>query len=251
MTNSNAMMSHPTGDPENSSMQRPEAQSHGSSEPGAGKKQYKPLLIMLCLFSLPYFISWYYLFSDDPIIEVGTNNKGLLVSPMRPIDELAFQSKIAQFKGIDDSAPQDKAVVLTNTEERSSGTMSWRDKWTMVTVIEGTCGDNCRKTLFHMGQIRKAMGVNRDKVHRVALLTNSIDESRLNKLLSDYTGTEFVLAPQSNIDRLLTQLSGITPTLANGIYLIDPKANYMMAYAADMPAKYLLDDMERLFKVNK
>jgi hypothetical protein len=205
---------------------------------------------MLLLFALPYVISWYYLFSDEPVIAISPSNKGVLISPMRALDDLRFDYLMGQYQASSESADEQ------GSEDRiiDSGTTSvsqWQNHWTMVTVIDSTCEDVCKKTLFDMGQVRRAMGVGRDQVKRVALVTDTAQMEVVRQRASEFPGTMFVMSPRTSVDRLLSQLGGAMPSMTHGVFLIDPLGNFMMAYTPDMPAKFLLDDLERLFKVNK
>lgn len=220
-------------------------------------RNIKPVVIMLLLFALPYLISWYYMYSDEPIIEISPSNKGLLVSPMRLLDDLPLEftsSSYAELPSQNEVSISGQAAVSDGSFTAQPGTATtadWKGSWTMVTVIDSACEVPCQKALFTIGQVRRAMGVGRDRVNRVAIVTDSLSMATVDQRAKDYPGTEFVVAPRTSIDRLLSQFSGVVPLLTNGIFLIDPQGYFMMAYSADMPAKYLLDDMERLFKVNK
>lgn len=208
----------------------------------------KPVLIMLLLFALPYVISWYYLFSDEPVIEISPSNKGVLISPMRALDNLGFDYLVSQYQQGGESADEETAAII---ESGSTTVSQWQGSWTMVTVIDSACEDACQKTLFNMGQVRRAMGVGRDQVKRVALVTDTAQVDTIRQRVTEYPGTLFMMSPRTSVDRLLSQLGGAMPSMTHGVFLVDPFGNFMMAYTPEMPAKYLLDDLERLFKVNK
>ncbi len=188
------------------------------------KKNGRILLIMLVLFGAPYLVAWYFFFSGTSLDVGNSSNKGNLVSPIRPLAEVAYQLHDGTQLEVDDL----------------------KAHWLMISVAAG-CDELCEQSLIIMQQSRRAQAVNRRHIKRLLVLTAG--QERAGELAEQYEGTLVITGSEMAVERLTASLAGLEEQHQGSIYLVDPKLNIMMSYNAGMPRDSLLKDMERLFKV--
>jgi cytochrome oxidase Cu insertion factor (SCO1/SenC/PrrC family) len=134
---------------------------------------------------------------------------------------------------------------LTTVDGKPFALEQLRGKWILVHADSGACGEQCRKLIYYMRQVRTAAGKEMDRVERVWLLTD--DRSLDTEWLKDYPGMHVVRAAGSAV---LTQLEPQQERTAH-IFLIDPLGHLMMRFPADPDPKRMLKDLERLLKVSR
>jgi hypothetical protein len=179
---------------------------------------------MLVLFGAPYLVAWYFFFSGTSL-EVGNpSNKGNLVSPIRPLPDMAYQL-------------HDGSLLAVDTLQ---------DHWLMISVAAG-CDELCEQALIIMQQSRRAQAVNRRHIQRLLVLTAG--QERAQELADLYQGTLVITGDVAAVEHLTATFAGLEKQLQGSIYLVDPRLNVMMSYNAELPRNSLLKDMERLFKV--
>ncbi|OUS30633.1 hypothetical protein A9Q99_05460 [Gammaproteobacteria bacterium 45_16_T64] len=192
------------------------------------KRIINPLFAMILLFGLPYILSWYFLYSGDPIAFEQPNNNGELVSPIIPLSEYA----------------------LTQTNGASLLPSDLAGNWSLVTVTSA-CEKSCEENLFNLRQTRKALGVNR-KVIKPILILNTL--SAIEPLTIDLAN-EFpqlaIVAPSKDAEKITRMFANLTPEIDNSVFMVDPFGNIMMFYPAGFEQKGLLKDLQRLLKVYK
>jgi hypothetical protein len=123
--------------------------------------------------------------------------------------------------------------------------VSLQRKWTMLYVQRGTCEEQCFKRLYDTRQVRTALDREMDRVQRV--------------LIADADCCDLKLLRETHADLVVvTRTAAIEPLLkllpepdSRRLYLVDPLGNVMMFYAADAPAKGLLEDMKRLLRLSQ
>jgi len=189
------------------------------------KRSIKPVILMFVLFGAPYLFSWYFFFSGDTISISSPTNKGILISPIKPLSQ----------------------VQLPLLNGGQLDTADFAGYWTMMMVTD-SCQQTCSEVLFTMQQSRKAMAVKRKFIKRVLIVNNVLDAQTVDAA-SQFEGTQVVAGPANSLDRILDDLKDLAPKIENTIFLVDPKLNLMMAYTDDMPGTFLLKDLERLFKI--
>lgn len=193
------------------------------------RKSYTTLWVMIILFALPYIAAVYFYNNSDEL-DLAQNNYGTIVSPVKAIEPLDMETldttnfSIADLKG----------------------------KWIFVTIGSSLCEEHCQKNMYKIRQIRKAVAQERSRVERVFLLTDSQDINGFKVKISDYQGM-YVIKPSEDkaYDDFIKTFSMPGQQINNGIYIIDPLGNFMMAYPEDADAAKILDDIRRLLKISK
>jgi len=117
-------------------------------------------------------------------------------------------------------------------------------------LAASNCDRVCLNNLYAMKQVRRALGVDRDKVFRMMLLTDTEHTESLMKSLDDFYGMDVVTTSAENLQKLQSTLQMGDESLNNALFLFDPYGNYMMYYAPSTHPKLVLKDMQLLLKVN-
>jgi hypothetical protein len=122
---------------------------------------------------------------------------------------------------------------------------SWQHRWTMLYVQRGPCDERCLKRLYDMRQVRTALDRDMDRVQRVFVAdSDCCDQQKLRE-----THPDLITVPRG---AAVGPLLGLLPEPdSQRIYLVDPLGNAMMFYAADAPAKGMLEDMKRLLRLSQ
>jgi hypothetical protein len=122
--------------------------------------------------------------------------------------------------------------------------------WTLLTVADSRCSKTCETNLYHMRQIRLAMGEERKRILRVMILNGITSAAALADRLDPYAGTIVVTGPSVALEQLMTLLdTGDDVPATDRVFLIDPLGNLMMAYPPAPLAQDMVKDLERLLEV--
>ena len=185
-----------------------------------------PFWALLLVTGLPFIAALVLIYNPD-LIDLKTRNHGQLVQPTRTLP----------------------VTQLDTLEGPSLDTASLRNHWTLLMVGDTACDDACQKNLFHLRQIRLAMGEDRARVLRVMLLTDTGDTTALREKLAPFAGTQVVTGPEPDRRQLLDLLKVDDKPLAGRIYTIDPQGQLILAYAPNPAWKDVLEDLQQLLKV--
>ena len=106
-----------------------------------------------------------------------------------------------------------------------------------------------------MRQVRLALSHRMDRVQRVLLLENA--EQVAAELLDEHPGLRVLQGDADQYQQMVEKINlaldqsegGLQP--GDAIYLIDPFANLMMRFPADLPPKKMLKDIKHLLKVSR
>jgi hypothetical protein len=122
---------------------------------------------------------------------------------------------------------------------------SLQRKWTMLYVQRGSCEALCLKRLYDMRQVRTALDRDMERVQRVLIADpDCCDMQKLHEMHPD-----LLTVPRGEAVEPLVKL--LPEPDSQRIYLVDPLGNVMMFYAADTPAKGLLEDIKRLLRLSQ
>jgi len=187
-------------------------------------RQQKTLLITALVFAAPLLLA-ILLFVKPDLVQLGTKNNGVLITPARPLDALSISVT---------GHPGDKSLL--------------EGKWTWTTFIEGSCDPACAEQLYKSRQVRLALGKDMDKGQRllVQIGTPAALDSRLLEAHPD-----LIIARTEQDAAWLTQfhLDGNSVETDN-IYLVDPLGNLMMYYPPGIEGPKILKDIQRLVRVS-
>ena len=193
------------------------------------KRNLTPFWILLAVCGLPYLFSWIYFANVDRLPEADTTNRGELIEPLRPVDNLSL-------------AMLDGSIFDTN---------QLKGNWTLMTAGPSQCDESCLKNVYYMRQVRRLMGEERKRIRRLFVLTDADQAETFKTKVAPYGAMDIVAPEGGDNSRLVKQLvvNGVTPD--NRIYIIDPMANLMMVYAPDSDPEDIAKDFRRLLKVTR
>ena len=184
---------------------------------------------MIVLFGLPYIAALYFYYFADLSKMTKRTNYGTLISPVRQVNDIPLKK-------------------LDNSDFKLS---ELRGAWVMVSIGQSSCQKSCQDNLYKMRQIRKAVGEDRSRINRVFMLTDKSNIQSFNELLTHYSKMEVIIPTGDNYKQLISGFSINDESAEDGIFIIDPLGNYMMAYPKDADAEEILKDVRRLLKVSK
>lgn len=186
------------------------------SESNAQKPSGMLQVVLLGLvFAVPLLIAAWMYFGGEGLQPAGRTNHGILMEP---------------FDNLRDIAPRDANRVLP------------ADKWGLVYVNEGSCGEPCRYALYTMRQSRLMLGNDMSRLQRVFLHGDQAPDA-------EFVGEEhagLVMKPAAALGR---ELSGRIPAGSppGGFFLVDPLGNLVMYFPPDIDPGAMVDDIDHLF----
>lgn len=193
------------------------------------KRLVNPLVIMLVLFGFPYIASWYFMNSEGSFSVGDLGNHGQLVSPVLPIGEYSLKTSAGEILS-------DKSLAG-----------SWR-----LFTVSSSCEQSCQDTLLVIRQARKSTGINR-KVVKPILLLQTPEALAPFKVDLTQAFPQLATVSSDSLDAkvLINTFSQTHAQVENSIFMVDPYNNLMMYYPEGVEPKHLMEDLERLLKVNK
>lgn len=188
------------------------------------------LLILTALFLLSPIMAWL-LHSGwtgwNLSVESGKNH-GELIHPARPLRDFNLADRSGNQVGED----------------------AFTGFWTILLPVGEGCAIACQQNIYKMRQIRLALGKDAGRVQRVVLE----DNFRLpDQVLDDNPGTRVftvVSGGQSMLARFPGYSTGGISAVSGKIYLVDPLANLVMGYPADVKPTPVLKDLRQLLKAS-
>lgn len=182
------------------------------------------LVALFALFFVPLAIAmaWYAL---APGYTPPPSANGELIDPPRPLEP--FTARTADGDAFD--------------------LESLRGRWHLVHVIGGACNDECGQRLYHTRQARDALGEDRSRVVRLALVDGGREAPGLAPLLDRHPRLRIL--PAGEAGGLLRQLPDTSD--ASTVFLIDPLGNLMMRFPPALTPDAMLDDLEKLLKLSR
>lgn len=106
--------------------------------------------------------------------------------------------------------------------------------WQLLLVVE-RCEADCQAWQHTLGQLKKALGRDRQRVEQQLVLPLAV--------LGDETA-------QLRINARDLLVSAVATPENRGVWLADPLGNLVLRYRLDQPAEDLLKDLKRLLKVS-
>lgn len=199
----------------------------GAGQEGDKKRSRIALLALLAVTGLPFLLAMVFFYNPQLLQGIGTKNHGDLVQPTRSIPRMQLQT----------------------LDGHSFDTATMRDNWSLLMLAGSDCDTDCTQNLYHLRQIRLAMGEDRYRVLRLMLLTDDRQVGGLEKAIEPFAGTRVLTGPSAEREHLLGLL-GVNGAPDGGrVYLIDPQGRLVLSYPPNPPWKDVLKDLQHLLKV--
>jgi hypothetical protein len=177
---------------------------------------------LVMLFVGPVMLAVGLYFMAD-VFQPATDSHGDLVEPAQPLEPFSARTITG--------ADYDLAAL--------------RGHWTLVHVIDADCGAECRERIHYTRQVRDALGHERIRVRRLALVPADGAGLELAALLPEHPDLTVIHSGGG----LETQLP---ENRADGtVFLVDPLGNLMMRFDANVEPAGILDDLKQLLRVSR
>ena len=156
------------------------------------------------------------------------SNKGELIQPVIDVEALALVNEASE------------ALQREDITQR---------KWQMVYFAGADCDEACNEALYKIRQVNKAVGKNAYRLRRLIVHLDKPDAAFVELIGREYPQASRLYADRQTVMAAL-QAVGPRPD-TNEVYLMDPLGNIMMRFTHDMPGKWLIHDLNKLFKVSQ
>ncbi len=154
----------------------------------------------------------------------GQVNYGELITPPRPVTDIALQAIAGKPAGFKDL----------------------HGKWVMVYVDGSACLDACPKSLYAMRQIHTAQGKEADRIKRVFIATDNTAPASLQAQAKLYPDMQIWLADANALPQLDKAFGLDSGPVKHRTYLVDPLGNVMMQYPPQADPAGMRKDFARL-----
>jgi len=197
-----------------------------ADKPQAPKKNPYTLWFVVASFVLPVVAAYALFFSG--YTPSGYTNKGELIQPVIDIEALGLVDE-------NNAAPSRDDLTI--------------HKWQMVYFAGASCDQDCNDALFKIRQVNKAVGKNAYRLRRLIVHLDKPDAAFIELIEKEFPDARRLYGePQ----KILAAMQSLDPDLnADDIYLVDPIGNIMMRFTRDMPGKWIIHDLNKLFKVSQ
>lgn len=186
------------------------------------------MLAVLAVCAAPVVASYFTYYVIRP---EGRRNYGELIEPQRPLPALTA------------TALDGKPVPLP----------SLRGQWLLVSVAGGACDAVCETHLYLQRQLREGLGKDKERVDWVWLVPDGVAPRA--SLLPALAQATVLRVDEAQLARWLAPAPG--QLLADHLYLVDPRGNWMMRFPAAKPgeldtaaARNIKRDLERVLRAS-
>ncbi len=185
------------------------------------RRGYGPLWAMALIFGLP-FVAAVAFYLHPEWLPNEHANRGQLIEPPVATADWTVQK------------PDGTPLALTE----------YAGSWLLVTAADPACGTPCETRLYELHQVRRATGVERARVERLALFSGAPTPALVDKLRAGDPHLALGVATPSTT--LIPQ-----PLVPGAVIIVDPMGNAILYYAPSETAKNLLKDLKHLLRVSK
>ncbi|MEK9812988.1 MAG: cytochrome C oxidase subunit I [Bordetella sp.] len=198
------------------------------------------LIVAVCIAPVLLSYMFYYGIRPDErtnygeLIQPQLDLTALPVNPLvKPQAESGFLDVL---RATDSSEPR---AILDRLED-------FRGRWLIIRVGPSECGEDCKKALWVMRQVRLTTGRDRDRVERLWLvIDNSVPDQAA---LTDYEGTWVLGVTQ---EALQSAWNSNPLGAETSFWLVDPLGNLMMRFPQDPDPAKMKKDLIRLLKASR
>lgn len=194
-----------------------------------GVRGHWMVLLLAVLFLGPPLVATIMYLHPDIWQPGATTNHGELIYPPMVVD----------------------AAAMRNLEGEPFAPEDFRGHWTIGYVSDGDCLGLCQERLFHMRQVRVALGKDRERVERLLLTTAAgRDNANVADVLQMYPGLAAATRPESDGIPVAGSRNGAMPREGE-MFIVDPQGNLMMRYPEDAGPMDLLEDLRKLLRASR
>jgi len=203
-----------------------------SLDPRTRRFRFTLILVFLVCVG-PFALAWIWYAFQGPPEPGATTNKGELVRPAQPLEDVILEP------------------IATRSGQQQESVLGER-VWTVIYVAGEGCGPDCREVLWATRQIRLSLGRDMGRVRRV-LFEPGVD-APTEYYREDHADLSVFALNDPQAEAFIQQLDledGAQPGQAGRLYIIDPLGNFMMYFPAGFDPDDFMDDMRRLLRASQ
>ena len=191
------------------------------------KSPHANRIALVLIFAIPVAVilgsTLLYYLADSRAIDLGTANRGQLITP--PVKIATLKLRDSSDQPLDYSQP--------------------KPRWSYLMFGDRRCEDMCERMLFLTGQTHKLLGKKIDKVQRIYVgLDGEVDES-LQLLIDEQSRSlKLAYADRDAVTKALSKLE-VNPLADNILFLVDPGGWVMMYYVAENTGQLTLSQLSK------
>lgn len=183
------------------------------------------MLLVWAVCAAPVVASYFMYYVVRP---EGRTNHGALIQPVRAM-------------------PEPAALPLHNLQGAPVLPASLKGQWLLVSVASAECDAACERTLYLQRQLRESLGRDKDRIDRVWLVSG--DAPVREALLPALEQASVLRVNLPDLARWLQPEAG--RQLADHLYLVDPRGDWMMRFPANVDFTKAKRDLTRLLKASE
>jgi hypothetical protein len=213
------------------------------------RRQRRLLIALALLFFAPLGVAFYLYYGAGGWRPAGRVNHGELIDPPRPLPALSLPLvSDPRAGGRADLGGAAAGGIDADRVAAGSATSPdfLRHKWTLLYLGPGACPQRCRTNLYDTRQVRIALNRDMSRVQRVFIAEGACCDLQYLQAEHPDLITVRATADAARLLALLPSIHGVSPAIADRVYLVDPLGNLMMSYAPDANPKGMLEDLKRL-----
>lgn len=204
-------------------------QSPSPSQPksDARRRQRWILPFLALLFLGPLLAAWIFYFAGGGWRPGGQVNHGRLLSPV-------------------------VAISTHNEAGDTQATAPWfRDAWSLVTVGQGLCEQQCIDVLDKTRRVRLALRQKAPRVRRALLYKPAQRQEKITA--GQFTGVALISVADNPGRSLLDEFSeaGGAQAPAWSVFIVDPLGNVVMVFEPQFEMRGMLADLKRLLRLSR
>jgi hypothetical protein len=184
-------------------------------------------LLLALLFTAPIAAALLVYYGFPQWQPQDKTHHGELIDPAQPAPLLAFRDA--------DGVARDSTVL--------------RGRWSFLYLGGPSCAQDCRDALYRIRQVRTLLNEKRPRVQRVYVAPDAAALAQARSVLGAEHPDLIFLAPEGATAGALPRFLG--PRAPGSLYLLDPLANYLMAYPPDADPRGILADIKRLLRLSQ
>jgi len=190
-------------------------------------------LLIVAAIVLPMLLA-YLVFKTGIGFPVGTTNKGALIVPPQPIQNLALTNN-------------NDILNLLYSSNNNVDQPATRKRWRILIPVTQNCDQLCRGYLTLTRQVHIRLAEKAYRVERILLLLDTFSEAEKASLTKEHPETLLIESTPQNLQEWLAQVK--LPSKPNHhFYLVDQEGFTMMRYDEAHSGRDLLDDIKKLLK---
>ena len=191
------------------------------------KSPHANRIALVLIFAIPVAVilasTLLYYLADSRVVDLGTANRGQLITP--PVEIATLKLRDGSGQPLDYSQP--------------------KPRWSYLMFGGKRCEAMCERMLFLTGQTHKLLGKKIDKVQRLYVGFDGDVDDKLQQVIDEQSRSlRLAYANRDDVKAALSGL-GVNPLADNFVFLVDPGGWVMMYYVAEDTGQLTLSQLSK------